>query len=76
MDWKKVALAAIKQESKNKQEEKIWICGKLITYRELVERLEKGDPEVEQFILKPYVEALKRTPAFRIQVLAMLGISE
>lgn len=76
MDLKKIAIAAIKEEALAKGEEKIFVCGRLISYKDLAIIVEKGqDQEVKRCVLDPYVIKLKTETQFRIQVFAMLGLS-
>ena len=76
MNLHDLAIAAIKEEAFLKTDEKIFICGKLMFYKELAELVEKGqDKEIKRCILDPYIVRLKTSTEFRIQVLAMLGMS-
>jgi len=75
LNFRKLAVAAIKEEVKGKEDNKIFICNRLMTYAELAQLAEQGDEEVKKFFLDPYVKKLKTVPEFRLQVLAMLGLS-
>lgn len=76
MDLKKIAIAAIKEEAISKKDEKIFICNKLMSYKELAELVEKGqNKEIIKYFLDPYIVKLKTSTEFRVQVLAMLGMS-
>lgn len=75
MNLRDLAIAAIKEEAKGKEDNKIFICNRLMTYAELAQLVEQGDKEAKKCFLDPYINKLKTTPEFRIQVLSMLGMS-
>jgi len=76
MDLKQIAIAAIKEEAHSKLDKKIFICGRLMSYKELAELVEQGqDKEIKRCVLDPYIVKLKTSTEFRVQVLAMLGMS-
>ena len=73
---KELAIAAIKEEARQKPDEKVKSGRIYITYAELTERIDAGDKTIEKFFVKPYMKALKENKEFRMRILSMLEIVE
>lgn len=75
MNDRDLAILAIKEEAQRKPKER-FIAGELVlTFEQVVERIEDGDKRVIKLVLEPYQESLKQ-PEFRANILKMLGIKE
>ena len=76
MKDKELAIAAVKEEARQKPDQKVKIGRIYITYAELSERVEAGDKIIEKLFVKPYVKQLKENKEFRMRILGMLEIVE
>jgi len=71
---KEIAIAAIKQESMKKPDEKI-IAGRVVlTYKELCQKIDDGDKDIYKLFVEPYVKMLKESKEFKAKVMEMLGV--
>lgn len=69
-----LAIAAIKEEAKQKPDEKVRISKEgLITYAELAERVSDNNKAIKLFV-KNYVKRLKEDKEFRAGIMSMLGL--
>jgi len=76
MKDKELAIAAIKEEAKQKPDEKVVVGKIVLSYGELLKKAEDGDKFVEDFLIKPYMKLLKESKDFRNKVMVMLGVKE
>ena len=71
---KKIAILAIKEEAKQKPNEKVIVGTTVLTYAELSERAENGDKFIQKHFVEPYINFLKESDEFRKRVFQMLGL--
>ena len=71
---KKIAILAIKEEAKQKPNEKIIIGSKVFTFSEVSRKAENGDKFIQKYFVEPYINFLKESEEFRKRVFQMLGL--
>jgi len=69
----RIAVAAIKIEASRKPDERIYIGDRVFTFLEIAEAVDRGDPFIVEKFLQPFLERLKKSEAFRMKVLKLVG---
>jgi len=74
---KEIAILAIKSDLKKDPDRKVYCLHErvVLTHREILERLEKGEKWAYDQFVKPFERLLKRNKELRLTVMKQLGLA-